>query len=794
MAMISGENQIQTSDDFYSVRSGASQVLDVLANDEIKGPIVVLDQPRCGTVALSGASQLLFSSSNACSGEVSFAYCVDASGACEANSVTLNVISVATDSTNPQPVAIADSPVPDAGAQGSLSEIAEALSIEEEDIAEPLPRETAAVAPVVVETVAPTALIEDAPGVNNIIVSMQAPTLVAPNIDEFVTPSAATASIRQQTAVLDNATTNTDSSIATQSSAETVAPVEFGIANFGAPLESENSNVIIGGADQPEAQIAAAITPQLTTIAPEANPVNAPLGRGPMVLAELPDATVTPFEEFVALDQSGTQFVAAGDAGSFTSPENNASVAIAAIEPEQTTLRIEQNGTTALIALQLSGPPLPSNQIETDGPQLLALQQEQSFSAQQPAPVTLANSGLGDSSPVVLEREPLAFTDGFVLPDASVWASTSTFESDILELQPLGPVVTAMLGPLDSLTQSGQGITAPTALQSQPFQVLTYQNFSAGLPETLENDMLVMASLGTGIDTTQQGNTFEAFTPESGYSLALPLIDKTTAPAPLLETAPEPADQTQLASLEPQTETNPVAIVPVPQLSTCEIFLDPSVRTGANILLFLIAECKPEMPVTISHAGMEFTILTDAAGTANVVVPALQRTAEITATFEDGSSQSTVALVTQISDVTRAVVTWRGNADLDLHAFEFGARPGTEGHVWPGSARDYRSARLRGGGYLVELGDKSIEGGALAEVYTMPLGRLVTRGTVTMTLEVNNGSEVCGSDISARTIRTRPDNSAGLKRIRFTVPGCGGGALAQFRVAGAVDDIRLAAQ
>jgi len=787
MAMLSGENQIQTSDDFYSVRSGSSQVLDVLANDEIKGPIIVLDQPGCGTIALSGASQLLFSSTNECSGEVSFDYCVDGSDGCAPNSVTLNVISVAVAGAAPTPAKTildtSDAEFPD--------EIAENESYEQE--AGTPAQQTADVAPVVIETLEPATQIDESPSVNNIIVSMQSPTLVAPNIDEFVTPSAATASIRQQGIMLDNATTNTDNSIATQSSAETVAPVEFGVAGFGVPLESEDTDVVIGGATD---QVVIATSPQLAITTPEPNPVAAPLARGPAVLAELPDTTVTPFEEFIAGDQNGVQIATTADAGSFVSPQNTSSVVVATAESEQTALNIERSGTTALIALQLSGTPLPTSPVDSDSPQLLVLQQEQSFSGQQPDPVTLSTSSLGDNSPIVLEREPSAFTTEPVLSGALVWAATTavTFESDILDLQPFGPVTPALTGPLDILTQSGQAIATPPSTESQTFQVLTYQDFSADPPETLENDMLVMASLGAEIDTIRQGNTFGTFTPETGYSLALPLIDKTTAPAPLTEPTPAPAGQTELASLETQTETSPVAIVPVPQLSTCEIFLDPSVRTGANILLFLIAECKPNMPVTISHAGMEFTILTDASGTANVLVPALQRTAEITASFEDGSSQSTVALVTQISDVTRAVVTWRGNADLDLHAFEFGALPGSDGHIWPGSPRDYRSARLRGGGYLVELGDKSIEGGALAEVYTMPLGRLVTRGTVSMTLEVNNGSEVCGSDISARTIRTRPDNSAGLKRIRFTVPGCGGGALATFRVAGAVDDIRLAAQ
>jgi len=782
MAMLSGENQVQTSDDFYSVRAGASQILDVQANDAIKGPIVVLNQPSCGTVALSGASLLQFSSQTECSGEISFSYCVDSAGSCAPNSVTLNVISLAVASTTPAPAVIVFD------AQEEETELAE--NAETEQPAEQLPEPE----PIVTATVTPPQQIDEAPGINNIIVSMQAPTLVAPNIEEFITPSAATAAIRQQTTVLNNATANTDSSIAPQSSAATVAPVEFGVANFGTPLESETTNVIIGGASEAEAQVSAAIVPQLTLLSPQSNPVTAPLGRGPVVLAELPDFASAPFGGIVAQGPDSAQAVASEYASAFVSPENGVSVAFAAVEPEQTTLEIERSTTTALIALQLSGTPLSSNQIDANNPQLSILQREQDFSVQHAAPLSLSSSSLGDTSPVVLEREPVAFTTGVTLADGTALAFTSLLESDILPLQPFGPVETTFAMSLELPTGSGQNIAVPIPPQGYQFQVSTYQVFSAEQPNTVAADMLVLASLAAGIETFQQLNNFGSLTPEFGFSTALPLIDKTVVPAPLQEALPDAADLSELASLETQSDTSFVEIIPVPQLSTCEIFLDPSVRSGANILLFLIAECKPNMPVTISHAGLEFTILTDAAGTANVVVPALQRTAEITATFEDGSSQSTVALVTQITDVTRAAVTWRGDADLDLHAFEFGAVAGSDGHVWSGSARDYRSARLTGGGYLLELGDKTIEGGALAEVYSMPLGRGLARGTVAMTLEVNNGSEVCGNDISARTLRTRPDNSAGLRRIRFTVPGCGGGALAQFRVNGAVDDIRLAAQ
>ena len=813
MAMISGENQFQTSDDFYSVRSGSLQILDVLANDDITGPIVVVSQPQCGTVSLRGAQQLQFSSDSSCSGKIEFAYCVDQADGCVSNTVTLNVISLAaaqpaieiaeavvSDPQTPEADILVEEPQDDTSviasenaADSNPGEIApdgpglDTNGTDEDD--------QAISEPVVVASLPLTMAEEPAPAFNDIVISLQPPALVAPTVDEFVTPSVATASIRQQNIVLENSNKNTDTGIAIQSSTETVAPVEFGVASFGSPLETETSDIMIGGADTAAPQVMASISPQLNSVAPQIGSPLTQLERGPFVLAELPQATNTSFGRFLADDQNASQFVALLGTDAFEAPTSVSANVIAKVETGQTDLIVETSGTTALIALQLTDAPLEESDINTNSEQEPALPSEQNFNAQQPAPITLLASNSGDASPTVLGREPIAETIAPQFANTTTWALTNSNQTDVLLASAFGSVVSASVDSLSAENTPAQPFAVQPILETGTMMVLASQLNNLDPSAAINIELLTLARLGNSANTSQRALDLIPIGPQYDITGILPLVD-TNVPAPLAivpETNTE--DDTQLASLDTTMFTKPIDIIPVPQFSSaCEIFLDPSVRSGANILLFLIAECKPNMPVTISHAGLEFTILTGPDGTANIVVPALQRTAEITATFADGSSESTVALVTQINDVTRAAVTWRGDADLDLHAFEYGAVQGSDGHVWSGAARDYRSARLKGGGYLVELGDKSIEGGALAEVYTMPLGRSVQRGSISMTLEINNGDAVCGTDISARTLRTRADNDAGSRRIRFTVPNCGDGTMAKFSVPGAVDDIRLAAQ
>ena len=241
----------------------------------------------------------------------------------------------------------------------------------------------------------------------------------------------------------------------------------------------------------------------------------------------------------------------------------------------------------------------------------------------------------------------------------------------------------------------------------------------------------------------------------------------------------------------PVTEAAPVAETAPVQSSVCEILLLAQPSSGANVQLEIFAGCKPEQMVTVTHAGLSFSVLTDSKGAASVNFPAMQSNAEVTVTFADRSSNIAELSVPGMDAVTRAGVSWRGGMDLDLNAIEYGAALGSEGHVSPDSPRSYRTSRIKGGGYLVQLGDPSLPRGSFAEVYTLPVNRNQERGTIALSILIDDAAPVCGQTIEAKTSRTRDGRSAGVRNVRFAVPACGTVAGA-IPLSGAIDDIRVA--
>ena len=104
--------------------------------------------------------------------------------------------------------------------------------------------------------------------------------------------------------------------------------------------------------------------------------------------------------------------------------------------------------------------------------------------------------------------------------------------------------------------------------------------------------------------------------------------------------------------------------------------------------------------------------------------------------------------------MTRVALAWELPVDLDLHAFEFGALPGSGGHVRPDRPRSHSDVRRRGGGYLLEY--QPVGGvGQSVSVYTYWRRHGGRAGVVKL-----------GVEFASRDGGQRPDT-------------CGGGALAE---------------
>lgn len=93
LEMFSNQPTAELVDDFFLVRAGVPQELDLLGNDTIQnidGDLVIAGRPRCGRVSFSG-SKAMFLAKSDCDGNVVFSYCVAGVADCKPAAVSLNV-------------------------------------------------------------------------------------------------------------------------------------------------------------------------------------------------------------------------------------------------------------------------------------------------------------------------------------------------------------------------------------------------------------------------------------------------------------------------------------------------------------------------------------------------------------------------------------------------------------------------------------------------------------------------------------------------------------------------------
>ncbi len=189
----------------------------------------------------------------------------------------------------------------------------------------------------------------------------------------------------------------------------------------------------------------------------------------------------------------------------------------------------------------------------------------------------------------------------------------------------------------------------------------------------------------------------------------------------------------------------------------------------ALVTLAVSAPCHLLEPVTIRHAGLVVTMLTDAAGRTDTVLPALSRDARISIAFADGEAAEAAQTITGLETLRRVAVQWRGRPGLRLNAYENGADHGAEGHVLAAAPRGPASAE---GGFLMALGDPSITAPMLAEVYTLPAGPASRPVTADLFVEAEVTASACGRILHGEAIYARADAEPRREPLRLAMPGC----------------------
>ena len=242
--------------------------------------------------------------------------------------------------------------------------------------------------------------------------------------------------------------------------------------------------------------------------------------------------------------------------------------------------------------------------------------------------------------------------------------------------------------------------------------------------------------------------------------------DLATAPvAELPVLAPTPAAlPTEPVPQMPQEESAPAL--------NCDYNMTAAPEAAAMVRLTLDVACMGNERFTLHHNGMMFTGVTDETGKSELLVPALSAKPVFIVAFLNGEGAVANADVPSFEYYDRAVVQWKGQSGLQLHARENGADYGEAGHVWVEAAREHASAVLERGGYLTRLGNTQAAEPLLAEVYTFPSGMLQDAAQVALSVEAEVTADNCGRDIEAQTLEFSLSGEIRSQDLVLAIPEC----------------------
>lgn len=197
-----------------------------------------------------------------------------------------------------------------------------------------------------------------------------------------------------------------------------------------------------------------------------------------------------------------------------------------------------------------------------------------------------------------------------------------------------------------------------------------------------------------------------------------------------------------------------------------------SASAAATIQLSVVTPCHSSTPFTVHHQGMIFTAKTDEHGTSQLTVPALSEMAVVVAAFAHGDVVATTVTIPDFPDFERAVLQWEGNTPVMLNAYENHSDFESKLHISKDNPGDLAQAESGVGGYLLSLGDTSVQNALMAEVYTYPAGMKAAGGNVAFVVEAEITSENCDNELSTQSIQVESTGDISAVDLIFAMPSC----------------------
>ncbi len=202
-----------------------------------------------------------------------------------------------------------------------------------------------------------------------------------------------------------------------------------------------------------------------------------------------------------------------------------------------------------------------------------------------------------------------------------------------------------------------------------------------------------------------------------------------------------------------------------PAQKSCNLSARAVAVPGAQARLTIKSPCRGNERISIHHSGLTLTQVTDQNGTLRVTIPALSEYAIFLISFPDQTGTVATTHVPDLKDYDRVALQWKGDKALQIHALEFGASYGGEGHVWSNSA-------TAGAGSVVSLGHSGLTDAQNIEVYSFPAGQSQQSGTIDLTVEAEVTENNCGHTLNVQSIELRANTGLRSRDLSVAVPDC----------------------
>lgn len=219
-------------------------------------------------------------------------------------------------------------------------------------------------------------------------------------------------------------------------------------------------------------------------------------------------------------------------------------------------------------------------------------------------------------------------------------------------------------------------------------------------------------------------------------------------------------------------ELTSIAYTSAPATPTCLATLVARPMAAAMVDLSLSAPCKAGARVTLHHNGMMITERMDDAGTLSLQLPALSATAVYMAAFDSGLTAMATAEITTLDIYDRVVVQWQGPGEMQIHALEFGAEYGDDGHVWSQAPHTMERAALGKGGFMTQHGRAMPDQDLRAQVYTFPSETSAQSGDVVLSVEAEVTDQSCGRRMEGQALQIKGGGALSVKDLTIDIPDC----------------------